>query len=102
MYSYEGRLVSYPKFPGLRMDILNSQSISLSNDTIAIRDTSDERGHLHNHLHRPDAAPQAVVSQEHNLYSHEFRRVFLCWCCNVFLLSSSRLSVRGSDGKSHW
>uniref|UniRef100_A0A671LIF0 Intraflagellar transport protein 80 homolog n=1 Tax=Sinocyclocheilus anshuiensis TaxID=1608454 RepID=A0A671LIF0_9TELE len=43
VYSYEGRLVSSPKSPGMRMDILNSQSISLSNDTIAIRDTSDER-----------------------------------------------------------
>ncbi|TRY89075.1 hypothetical protein DNTS_009800 [Danionella cerebrum] len=37
------RLVSSPKSPGLRMDILNTQSVSLSNDTIAIRDTSDER-----------------------------------------------------------
>ncbi|XP_026138840.1 intraflagellar transport protein 80 homolog isoform X2 [Carassius auratus] len=43
VYSYEGRLVSSPKSPGLRMDILSSQSISLSNDSIAIRDTSDER-----------------------------------------------------------
>lgn len=44
VYSYEGRLVSSPKSPGMRMDILNTQSISLSNDTIAIRDTTDERG----------------------------------------------------------
>ncbi|XP_016420867.1 intraflagellar transport protein 80 homolog [Sinocyclocheilus rhinocerous] len=29
VYSYEGRLVSSPKSPGMRMDILNSQSISL-------------------------------------------------------------------------
>lgn len=43
VYSYEGRLISSPKSPGMRMDILNSQSISLSNDTIAIRDTTDER-----------------------------------------------------------
>lgn len=44
VYSYEGRLVSSPKSPGMRMDILNAQSISLSNDIIAIRDTTDERG----------------------------------------------------------
>ncbi|XP_067307985.1 intraflagellar transport protein 80 homolog [Pseudorasbora parva] len=43
VYSYEGRLVSSPKSPGLRMDILSTQSISLSSDTIAIRDTTDER-----------------------------------------------------------
>ncbi|XP_077053458.1 intraflagellar transport protein 80 homolog [Siphateles boraxobius] len=43
VYSYEGRVVSSPKSPGMRMDILNTQSISLSNDTIAVRDTTDER-----------------------------------------------------------
>ncbi|KAL7842751.1 hypothetical protein SRHO_G00244400 [Serrasalmus rhombeus] len=43
VYSYEGRLVSTPKFPGMRTDILNAQSVSLSNDTIAIRDKTDEK-----------------------------------------------------------
>lgn len=43
-FSYEGRLISSPKFPGMRADILNSQVVSLSNDTIAIRDKSDEKG----------------------------------------------------------
>nr|XP_046245222.1 intraflagellar transport protein 80 homolog isoform X2 [Scatophagus argus] len=43
MYSYEGRLISSPKFPGMRADILNAQSVSLSNDIIAIRDKSDEK-----------------------------------------------------------
>ncbi|KAF0030370.1 hypothetical protein F2P81_017101 [Scophthalmus maximus] len=42
-FSYEGRLNSSPKFPGMRADILNSQGVSLSNDTIAIRDKSDEK-----------------------------------------------------------
>ncbi|XP_071377336.1 intraflagellar transport protein 80 homolog [Centroberyx affinis] len=43
MFSYEGRLISSPKFPGMRADILNAQAVSLSNDTIAIRDKSDEK-----------------------------------------------------------
>lgn len=43
IFSYEGRLVSSPKFPGMRADILNAQGISLSNDTIALRDKSDEK-----------------------------------------------------------
>lgn len=43
LFSYEGRLISSPKFPGMRADILNVQGISLSNDTIAIRDKSDEK-----------------------------------------------------------
>ncbi|KAM7413006.1 hypothetical protein PAMA_020407 [Pampus argenteus] len=42
-FSYEGRLISSPKFPGMRVDILNAQGVSLSNDTIAIRDKSDEK-----------------------------------------------------------
>ncbi|XP_067102166.1 intraflagellar transport protein 80 homolog [Osmerus mordax] len=43
VFSYEGRLVSSPKFPGMRTDTLSQQSISLSNDTIAIRDKSDQK-----------------------------------------------------------
>uniref|UniRef100_A0A8D0HT40 IFT80 second beta-propeller domain-containing protein n=1 Tax=Sphenodon punctatus TaxID=8508 RepID=A0A8D0HT40_SPHPU len=38
LYSYEGRLISSPKFPGMRTDILNAPTISLSNDILAIRD----------------------------------------------------------------
>ncbi|XP_070538600.1 intraflagellar transport protein 80 homolog [Ptychodera flava] len=43
IYSYEGRLLSSPKFASMRTDILNSQTLSLSNDTVAIRDKSDEK-----------------------------------------------------------
>ncbi|XP_069752881.1 intraflagellar transport protein 80 homolog isoform X4 [Narcine bancroftii] len=43
LYSYEGRLISSPKFPGMRTDMLNSQTVSLSNDTIAVRDKTDEK-----------------------------------------------------------
>lgn len=41
LYSYEGRFISSPKFPGMRTDILNAQTVSLSNDTIAIKDKAD-------------------------------------------------------------
>lgn len=44
VFSYEGRLISSPKFPGMRVDILNAQGVSLSNDIVAIRDKSDEKG----------------------------------------------------------
>ncbi|XP_064159238.1 intraflagellar transport protein 80 homolog [Anguilla rostrata] len=43
VYSYEGRLVSTPRFPGMRSDILNAQTASLSNDTVAIRDKTDQK-----------------------------------------------------------
>ncbi|XP_034024184.1 intraflagellar transport protein 80 homolog [Thalassophryne amazonica] len=42
-FSYEGRLISSPKFPGMRADVLSVQHVSLSNDTIAVRDKSDEK-----------------------------------------------------------
>ncbi|XP_007946963.1 intraflagellar transport protein 80 homolog [Orycteropus afer afer] len=43
LYSYEGRFISSPKFPGMRTDILNAQTVSLSNDTIAIKEKADEK-----------------------------------------------------------
>nr|XP_019944246.1 PREDICTED: intraflagellar transport protein 80 homolog [Paralichthys olivaceus] len=43
VFSYDGQLISSPKIPGMRADSLNAQCISLSNDTIAIRDQSDEK-----------------------------------------------------------
>ena len=44
MYTYDGRLACAPRYQGLRADILNSQAVSLSNDTVAIRDKTDEKG----------------------------------------------------------
>ena len=43
VYSYEGRLISSPKFPGMRTDILNKSTVTLSDDTVAIRDKADEK-----------------------------------------------------------
>lgn len=37
LYSYEGHFISSPEFPGVRTDILNAQTVSLSNDIIAMR-----------------------------------------------------------------
>lgn len=44
VYTYDGRLVSTPKYPTLRANTLNAQTVSLSNDTVAIRDKTDEKG----------------------------------------------------------
>ncbi|WAR28818.1 IFT80-like protein [Mya arenaria] len=43
VYTYDGRLACSPRYPGLRADILNAQTISISNDTVAIRDKADEK-----------------------------------------------------------
>lgn len=43
IYSYEGRLISAPKIQGMRTDVLNEQTVSLSNDTLAIKDRKDEK-----------------------------------------------------------
>ncbi|XP_040569650.2 intraflagellar transport protein 80 homolog [Lepeophtheirus salmonis] len=43
-YSYDGRFLCSPKWPGMRPETLNHHTISLSPDTIAIRDqTSEEK-----------------------------------------------------------
>lgn len=44
VYSYDGRMVSSPRYAGMRADVLNYQTVALSNDTIAIRDKTDEKG----------------------------------------------------------
>ncbi|XP_078612463.1 intraflagellar transport protein 80 homolog isoform X1 [Branchiostoma floridae x Branchiostoma japonicum] len=44
VYSYEGRMQASPKVPGLRPDVLNVQTLSISNDAVAIRDKKDEKG----------------------------------------------------------
>ncbi|KAJ3590817.1 hypothetical protein NHX12_008765, partial [Muraenolepis orangiensis] len=38
-----GRLVSSPKFPGMRADVLSATYVSLSDDTLAVRDKSEEK-----------------------------------------------------------
>ncbi|CAG0899667.1 unnamed protein product [Darwinula stevensoni] len=46
IYGYDGKLVSSPKWPSMKVDLLNSQIISLSNDTVAVRDRTDQRAVL--------------------------------------------------------
>lgn len=43
IYGYDGKLVSSPKLPGLRTEFLNEKLVTISHDTIAIRDISDEK-----------------------------------------------------------
>ena len=40
----QSRLTCVPKYQGLRTDILNEQTCTLSNDTLAIKDRKDEKG----------------------------------------------------------
>lgn len=43
VFSYDGRLVCSPKHQGMKAEMLNMQTISISNDTVAIRDKTDEK-----------------------------------------------------------
>jgi len=43
LYSYEGRQTCNPKFQGLRTEFLNAQSVSLSNDVLALIDRADSK-----------------------------------------------------------
>lgn len=42
LYSYDGRLVSSPKWGGMRTETLNVNTVSISNDTIAVRDNDQK------------------------------------------------------------
>ncbi|KAL0481894.1 intraflagellar transport protein 80 [Acrasis kona] len=44
VYNYDGKLLSNPKFPGLRTEFLNSNSVSVSNDMICIIDKGEAEG----------------------------------------------------------
>ncbi|KAJ1520245.1 hypothetical protein ONE63_004452 [Megalurothrips usitatus] len=43
LYSYEGRLVSSPRWAAMQPETMNDKSISLSDDTIAARDQNDAK-----------------------------------------------------------
>ena len=42
----QGRLISTPRYNGMRPDLMNEQIVSTSNDTVVIRDRNDEKGEL--------------------------------------------------------
>ena len=42
IYTYDGRLVSSPKWNGMRTELLNVNTVSISNDTIAVRDNDQK------------------------------------------------------------
>ncbi|KAK9727581.1 WD domain, G-beta repeat [Popillia japonica] len=43
LYNYQGRLIASPRWPNMRLDNLRNSHISLSVDTLIIRDTSDSK-----------------------------------------------------------
>lgn len=43
IFSYDGKLISQPKYPGMRGEFITEQTISLSSDTLAVRDNNDEK-----------------------------------------------------------
>ena len=64
IYSYDGRLACTPKFAGMRADILNELTVSLSNDTLAIKDKSNEKGKGCIHLNAAHAWDELVNGRE--------------------------------------
>ena len=44
IYTYEARLQCSPRWPGMRLDSVSEQTMSLANDTLACRDSDNEKG----------------------------------------------------------
>ena len=43
VFSYDGKLLCSPKFPGLRAEFIHNHSISLNRDVLAVKDHSNEK-----------------------------------------------------------
>ncbi|KAL7746502.1 hypothetical protein RI367_008152 [Sorochytrium milnesiophthora] len=43
VYSYDGKLISSPKYAGMKPEALNDNSVALSADTLLVRDSTDEK-----------------------------------------------------------
>ncbi|KAI8802527.1 WD40-repeat-containing domain protein [Cladochytrium replicatum] len=43
IYTYDGRPVSSPKYPGLRAELLTASMVSISNDVLTVKDRVDEK-----------------------------------------------------------
>jgi intraflagellar transport protein 80 len=43
IFTYEGHVVCTPKLPAVQVAVLNRQTVSLSNDTLVVRDKKDEK-----------------------------------------------------------
>ncbi|KAI8586701.1 WD40-repeat-containing domain protein [Geranomyces variabilis] len=43
VFSYEGRSISQPKFPGLRAECVTPQTLAVSGDVLAVKDRADEK-----------------------------------------------------------
>lgn len=44
LYNYQGRLVASPRWPNMKPENLRASHVALSNDTLVIRDSSEEKG----------------------------------------------------------
>lgn len=42
IYNYQGKLIAQPRWPNMRVDCIKAPLISLSNDTLAVRDINDQ------------------------------------------------------------
>jgi intraflagellar transport protein 80 len=44
IFGYDGKLISYPKIPGLRAEFITTKTIALTDEIVAVKDRSDEKG----------------------------------------------------------
>jgi len=46
IYNYQGKLVGQPRWPNMRLENIRSALISISNDTLAVRDANDAKSNF--------------------------------------------------------
>ncbi|XP_046852298.1 intraflagellar transport protein 80 homolog [Xenia sp. Carnegie-2017] len=86
IYSYEGRLICTPKLQQLRLDLLNEHSLSLSDDTLVVRDQKDKRA-----LHLFDCVSGKLMGDGKPIeHSHEIVQIEVNQCGSI---SSRQLAI---------
>ena len=87
LYSYEGRLICSPKWHGMRPETLNAMTVSLSNDTIAVRDQSDEKS-----VHLFDASSGKPLN-DGKPFTHRYTRTVVVRICHECLGRNYRQEI---------
>lgn len=44
VYNYQGKLISLPRWPNMKLEYLTLSLITISSDTLAVRDMGDSKG----------------------------------------------------------
>ncbi|RZC39328.1 intraflagellar transport protein 80 -like [Asbolus verrucosus] len=72
IYNYQGRLIASPRWPNMRLDSLRSPQITLSSDTLVVRDSADSKV-----LHVIDLSSARSTAESSSTVQHSMQIIHL-------------------------